>query len=125
MQEYERRPDRIKRREAWIRNNPDYKWSYHSINNHRLSGCKINFSIDWLREKAKATANCEYCGLSILYGGHGHKPNMATLDRYTNTKTLTKKNIRIVCMGCNAGKGNGSLQEYYDRCMAVARLHSL
>jgi hypothetical protein len=86
--------------------NPKRHWASLTLWAHKRRGFTVRHTIDNLEARAKATPNCEYCGVKLDYGfGHGRKPNGATLDRNKGGQTSVRpSNTKIVCRTCNSKK---------------------
>jgi hypothetical protein len=105
------------------RQNYHAHWSYSTIDRHERRGMVVEFTKEWLEQKARETQCCELCGDELRWepvGFKGMYPNTPTLDRVSNEKVLTTENVMILCNSCNAGKGVQSLDEYIDKCKRIA-----
>lgn len=107
----------------WNRKNPLHSWASHTHRKHRKKGFFLYFTIQDLIKKAKDTFKCELCNCDLDWtvGKKKHcRDNSPTLDKIQNeTRNLSLKDIQIICLNCNAGKGSGSMMEYIMRCRRV------
>lgn len=98
---------------------PHRWWSSGTRSLHRGRGYKINITLDELEKLAKPITHCPICDIKLdwSYGSKGKaKFNSPTLDRINNEKTLTKKNVWIICYSCNRTKSNKTMKEFYIYC---------
>lgn len=108
------------KRIEWTRNNPKKRWATVSINQHKKSGNKINFTVDDLINIAVDV--CPICGCKLVYGYKGTgkvSSNSPSLDRKFNDDILTPENIWVICHKCNAHKQDKPLPEYVEYCKLI------
>lgn len=96
-------------------------WAKGTIRNHKKRNHKILFTVEELFQYIKNKKECELCNCLLEWGKGKISPNSPTLDRKDNEKIITLENILITCHGCNAGKDNGTLEEYVKRCERVIK----
>jgi hypothetical protein len=98
-------------------------WSYSTIDKHERRGMVVEFTREWLEQRARETSYCELCGDELRWEPCEQRAmytNTPTLDRVSNEKVLTEYSIMILCNSCNAGKGVQSLDEYIAKCKRIA-----
>lgn len=98
------------RTREWKNNHPHRRWAMSARNTHRLR-FEVQFTLDWLYEKALCAPNCPWCGIVMDYNAR-REWNSPSLDRIWNDKVLTQDNVIIVCWRCNAAKGTDTLESY-------------
>lgn len=89
-----------------------------SLRKHTKKGFDVLVTLD---ECMKMDNNyCFYCGCRLEWAqGTGFSNCSPTIDRLNNENILTKNNIVFACHACNAGKSNGTVEEYIERCKRV------
>jgi len=75
---------------------------------------KIPFDLTYREFLTYWQKPCAYCGTPISTIG---------LDRKDNTLGYTANNVGSCCAACNWMKGDGTVEEFLDRCLRVARRH--
>lgn len=89
-----------------------------SLSHHRKCGYSVVVTTDECMEMDNDY--CYYCGCKLEWEyGTGHSNYSPTIDRINNENILTKDNIVFACIACNAGKHNGTIEEYIERCKRV------
>lgn len=91
------------------------QWALATLRSHRKSGYNINITTDELTELAEEITHCRWCGRKLQWeSGKGVTCHCPTLDRTDNGQTIDIDNIDIICLGCNASKGQLTENEFKE-----------
>lgn len=101
-------------------------WAASVLASHKKRGVDISIDRDTLAKIALKTPSCPRCNsLPKWESGQGLCSNSPTVDRIDNNLGLTAENSEIVCLRCNAAKGQYSMTDYrewLDRAHRIAFL---
>lgn len=91
-------------------------WARNTIYDHKKKGNNVNVSIEYIENMAKETKYCPICGCKLDWE-YGSKLNAATptLDRIYNENDLNKDNVWIICLRCNATKGDQNIDDFLNK----------
>lgn len=111
---------RQKRRANWQK-----YWAIGTIQSHKLRKCEVLITVSWLERLAHLTKTCFLCGRKLAW--HGKKNNTPldtspSLDRKSNTLTLTKRNVQIICHRCNVTKGARTMAQFIRYCRKITSI---
>lgn len=98
---------------------PKKIWAKSSIFQHKRRNHNVIITWEELLLKAEKVEYCPICGCKIDWGTKKSGkaiPTSPSLDRFDNSKTITKDNSWIICHFCNMAKGELSLIEFIDYC---------
>ena len=77
---------------------------------------------DWLEQEVRARdTSCIYCG--VVFGSNPESRRVrASWEHIINdAKIITRENIALCCMGCNASKGARALSDWLESNYCKAR----
>jgi len=86
-----------------------------------------NLTFEYMLELWKLQdGKCYYSGLELKQPQYGIRRCLysASIDRVDTTQGYIKGNVVWCCWGCNAGKADGSIEDYITICKAVAKKQS-
>lgn len=102
-----------------------FRHLYANFKSRAKKHAKFNFTADAFKEMSQK--NCQYCGVPPVSvdarkGGFGYFAYNG-IDRVDNSAGYTVENCVPCCVYCNAGKRDGTTQEFLDRVGRICARH--
>jgi len=83
----------------------------HMLNGARTRARKAGIPFNLKRGDIQVPSHCPVCGVGLVRGKNGHKPNSFSVDKIIPKNGYVKGNVVVICRRCNMIKHNATPDE--------------